>query len=147
MPRVQQQFNTDKYRRRYLRFSLIIFLLAIIFIIWIAILIGSIYYLGYGYKYAGLTMNQWIISITGIISFFVIVELIFIIHYHHIKQRATPKIHPKQRYFKGKRLHRYSLPSDAKGGLFSNTYVVIDDRNILNLRYQVLAPEKLWNPK
>jgi hypothetical protein len=33
---------------------------------------------------------------------------------------------------------------DAKGGIFSKTYIIIDEDRVLNIRYQMIPPNDLW---
>jgi hypothetical protein len=64
------------------------------------------------------------------------------------KQRARKKkeVTPAQ-FIKGKRVHNFTIPTGAKGGIFSKTYIKIDDYSVLDLRYQITPPYELWGKK
>jgi hypothetical protein len=61
-----------------------------------------------------------------------------------VKRKRIASEKPKSLYLRGKKLHVYTLPEGSKGGVFSKTYVKIDEENILTLRYQMIMPEELW---
>jgi len=132
-------------KNKYLKLSKIILVVVIIYTIWIAFIISSVYFLGYGNKWAILTMDQWIISSIVIFSFFVVLEVLLFINYILVKRRRIEGEKPKPALFKGRKLHIFTLPFKSKGGIYSKTYIKIDDENILNLRFQMIAPSDLEN--
>ena len=147
MPTVEQQRDEDKLKFRYSKVSKIILLITIIYTLWVSSLIIGVYYLGIGYKVAVLTMDQWIISSIVIFTFFLVLELIFLLHHYNTKKKRIESEKPKPMLIKGKRLHIYTIPEGSKGGIFSKTYVKIDENNVLNLRYQMILPNELWGKK
>ncbi len=142
----EKKLDENILKTRYLRISKIMLLLAIFYTIWITIIVISVYFLGI-YKLALLTMDQWIISGIGLIGVFVILDLLFILHHYIVKKRRIESEKPKPLMFKGKKLHIYTLPMNSKGGIFSKTYIQIDENNILNLRFQMIQPNDLWGRK
>jgi hypothetical protein len=50
-------------------------------------------------------------------------------------------------YIQGKQVHNYTVPLDAKGGIFSKTFILIDEDSILNVRYQMIPSDDLWGNK
>jgi hypothetical protein len=50
-------------------------------------------------------------------------------------------------YIHGKRLYIYTNPSDSKGGIYSKTYIKIDENNVLRIRNLMIPPDELWNKK
>jgi hypothetical protein len=81
-----------------------------------------------------LPMDQLIILCIIILSLFILLEVIFL---YLIKKK-------KKRPFEGKKIHVYTIPEGSKGGIYSKTYIKIDEENILNLRYQMIRPEEIW---
>jgi hypothetical protein len=146
MSAVEMNMDEDILKVRYLKTSKIILILAVIYALWITILIISVYFLGI-YKLAFLTMDQWIISSIILLGVFVGLDIIFILHHYMVKRKRIESEKPKPLYYKGKKLHIYTLPADPKGGIFSKTYVKIDEDNILNLRFQMIPPYWLWGKK
>ncbi len=146
MSAVEKNTDEDILKIRYLKTSKIILILAVIYALWITILIISVYFLGI-YKLAFLTMDQWIISSIILLGVFVGLDIIFILHHYMVKRKRIESEKPKPIYYKGKKLHLYTLPADSKGGIFSKTYVKIDGDNILNLRFQMIPPYEMRGKK
>jgi len=132
-------------KNRYLKLSKFIILIVIIYTIWIAFIISSVYFLGLGNKWAYLTMDQWIISSIAIFSFFVVLEVLLFLHYLMVKRKRIEGEKPKPAEFKGRKLHIFTLPINSQGGIYSKTYVQLDENNILNLRYQMIPQSELIN--
>lgn len=127
----------------YLKLSKFILLLVIIYSIWIGIIIIGVYFVGSGNRWAIFSMDQWIISSVGLFSIFVVLEILFFIHYFMVKTKRIKSEKPKTLFFKGKKLHIFTLPLGSKGGIYSKTYIDIDNANILNLRYQMIPQNEI----
>ena len=147
MPAEEKNMDEDILKIRYLKISKIILILAVIYSLWITFLIMSVYFLGLGNKWALVTMDHWIISSVILLGVFVGLEIIFILHHYMVKRKRIESEKPKPLYYKGKKLHIYTLPADSKGGIYSKTYVKIDGDNILNLRFQMIPPYEMWGKK
>ena len=147
MSTVENKRDEDKLKVRYLKISKIILLLTVIYLVWTVFHIISVYFLGFGNKWAVLTMNQWILSSIILFSIFIALELIFVLHHFLVKKKRIEREKPKPAFFKGEKLHIYTLPTGTKGGIFSKTFVKIDGDNILSLRYQMIPPRDLWGKK
>ena len=143
MPAEDSQKQEDPLQQRYLKTSKIFFLITLIYILWIAIIILGTYTLGLGPKWAAFTIEQWVLSAIGLISVLLALQVVFILHYLILKRK---KAKPEQQlqYLQGKQVHNYTLPIGAKGGIFSKTYILIDDDRVLRIRYQMIPPQDLW---
>jgi len=147
MSTVENIKDEDELKVRYLKISKIILLLSIMYLIWTVFHIISVYFIGLGNKWAVLTMDQWILSSIILFIVFIALELIFILHYLFVKKRRIERKKPKPVFFKGKRLHTYTIPKNSHGGILSKTFVKIDNDSILSLRYQMIQPRDLWGKK
>jgi len=47
-------------------------------------------------------------------------------------------------YLDGKKVYEYTFPKNKKGGIFSKTYVQIDNNTLLRIRNQMIPSESLW---
>jgi len=47
-------------------------------------------------------------------------------------------------YINGKKIHIYTSPKGTEGGIFSKTYIEIDEHNLLRLRTLMIPPGELW---
>ena len=144
MPTVEVERDEDKLKVRYLKMSKILVLLAVIYLIWTVFNIISVYFLEFGNKWSALTMDQWILSSIIFFSICIGLVLLFILHHYIIKKRRIESEKPKPVFYKGKRLYIHTLPDRSKGGIFSKTFVKIDEDTILSLRFQMIPPINLW---
>jgi len=140
----EKHIREDVLKRRYKRASKIIILLALLYFIWMAVNIISVYYFGYGNKWAFLTMNEWILSGIIFYIFLIVIILLFVLHHVQAKKKRIRQEAPQPVYEQGKRLHEYTLPEGSQGGIYSKTFVTIDEHNILKLRFQMIPPKELW---
>lgn len=134
-------------KNRYRKLSKVVFILAIIYLIWVSFVIISIYFLEMGYRWALLSIDEWVYVGIVLLAIFIVLELIFFLHYHSAVKEKIEGKKPKPEFYKGKRVHVYTYPSHAKGGLFSKTYIPIDDKNILRVRTNMISAENLWKKK
>jgi membrane protein YdbS with pleckstrin-like domain len=135
----------ERLKQRYLKASKIFLLLTIIYSLWVIIIIIGVYSLGLNFKWATFTIGQWISSAIALISILIGFELLFILHYLYLKRKkAKPEPSKQPVYIQGKQLYHYTLPIGAKGGIFSKTFILIDENRVLHLRYQMIPPNELW---
>jgi hypothetical protein len=135
--------DEEYLKNKYLKLSKIFLIIVIFYTVWIAFIISSVYFLGMGNKWAYLTMDQWVISSIVLFSFFIILEILLFLNYLLVKRKRIEAEKPKPAEFKGRKLHSFTIPIDSKGGIYSKTFIQIDENNILNLRYQMISPSDL----
>ncbi|MBN1859901.1 MAG: hypothetical protein JW840_00410 [Candidatus Thermoplasmatota archaeon] len=138
-------WDEDKQKRRLLKTSKFFFLITMIYSLWIVLLVMSVYFLQLEYKWAGLTIEQWILSAIVLISLILALYVILLLQYIILKNKHLhPEKQKEHEYIQGKQVYHYTIPLDAKGGIFSKTFILIDEDNVLNLRYQMIPPNDLW---
>jgi hypothetical protein len=139
-------WDEEKQKQRLLKASKILFVFTILYSLWIALLIISVYFFQWKDNWAVLSTEQWILTAIFFVSIAIGIEFIFLLYYIlSTKKYIQPEKHLT--YPQGRQLHNYTIPVDAKGGIFSKTYILIDEKRILNLRYQMIPPKDLWGPK
>jgi hypothetical protein len=146
MAAIEPTRDDETLKRRYLRVSKLILLFAVIYALWVAIIITGTFFLGMGLSWAALTVEQWVLSAIVLFALFIILELLFFLHLQMKRPKKKKKVTPAQ-FIKGKRVHSITIPAGAKGGIFSKTYIKIDENSVLNLRYQITPPHDLWGIK
>lgn len=139
-------WDEEKQKQRLVKVSKFLFLFTVIYSLWIALLIISTYFFQLEDKWAVLTIEQWILTAIAFFSIAIILEIIFILYYILSRKKH---IQPQKQltFLEGKQVHNYTIPVNAKGGIFSKTYILIDEKRLLNLRYQMIPPENLWGQK
>ena len=149
MAAIEPTGNDEKLKRRYLRISKLILLFAVIYLLWIAIVILGTFQLALGVSWTTFTVEQWVLSAIALFVVFIIIELLFFVRLSMmtLKKKQKQEGTTTKQSIKGKRVHTFTLPLGAKGGIFSKTYIKINDSSVLNLRYQITAPHELWGKK
>jgi len=148
MTPTESVWSEEKEKQRLLKVSKLFFLFIIIYSLWIALLIIGIYYLQLGEKWAILTVEQWILSAIVLISIAICLEIILILYFVLSKKKQLQfKKQDQPTVLDGKLVHNFTVPNNAKGGIFSKTYILIDEKGVLNLRYQMIPPSDLWEHK
>lgn len=137
----------DKLKARYSTLSKVFVAIAILFIIWVFVVLLGVYLLGQGYNWALLSLENWIYVLCALISFFVILEIIFYLHYNAVSKKRVEAEKPEPEFCQGKRLYVYTHPKGAEGGIYSKTYIKIDESSVLRLRSLMVPPQELWSKK
>jgi magnesium-transporting ATPase (P-type) len=139
-------WNEEKQKQQLLKTSKFLFLCTIIYSLWTAFLIMSVYFLQFENKWAILTIEQWILTAIVFISIAIVLEIILLLYYTLSRKKH---ILPEKQltFLEGKKVHNYTIPVNAKGGIFSKTYILIDEERILNFRYQMIPSKDLWGQK
>jgi hypothetical protein len=141
-------WDEEKLKRRYLKASKLLFLFTVLYSLWIVLVIMGVYFLQLGNKWAVFTIGQWILSAIILISIVIVLEIIFILHNTLSRKKYLQPEQPQQPvYPQGKQVNSYTIPAGAKGGIFSKTFIMIDETRVLNLRYQMIPPNDLWGQK
>jgi hypothetical protein len=145
MAAIDPAIRKEKLKQQYLKVSKIFLLIALIYSLWIAIVVIGVYSLSYEPKWAAFTIQQWMLSAIILLSILLILEIIFILHYlSSMRIKSKRESTQEQTYLQGKQVHNITIPNGAKGGIFSKTYILIDENRVLQLRYQMIPPHDLW---
>lgn len=137
--------SEEKLLDRYSLLSKILILISIILVIWVVIVIIGTVVLGYSYNWAGLTLDTWMIVISTLLLIFIILNIVFYYHFSSVRDKRVEMEKPKPEFIDGKHVHVFTSPKGVEGGIFSKTYITIDDHNILRLRTLIIPPEELWS--
>jgi len=141
-------WDEEKLKRRYLKASKLLFLFTILYSLWVALVIMGAYFLQLENKWAVFTIGQWILSAIILISVVIAIEIFFLLHNTLLRKKQVQAEQPQQPvYLQGKQVNSYTIPQGAKGGIFSKTFIMIDETRVLNLRYQMIPPNDLWKQK
>ena len=141
-------WDEEKLKRRYLKASKLLFLFTVLYSLWIALVIMGTYFLQLGPKWTVFTSETWILSAIILISVVIALEIIFLLHNTLLRKKQVQTEQPQQPvYLQGKKVNSYTIPAGAKGGIFSKTFIMIDETRVLNLRYQMIPPNDLWKQK
>ena len=151
MPKPQMQtemrINESNFFKKYSFWSKLFIYIIILLIILLSIVLLGVYILGYGYNWALLSLDAWIILICFLCVIFILLEIFF---YFHLSSKIKKRIElekPKPEFIEGKKVFDYTYPEGVEGGVFSKTYIEIDKNNILRIRSLIIPPDELWGNK
>jgi len=133
--------NLSKF---YSKISKILIFLTIILLIWFFALLVGVYIWGYNSNWALLSLNHWIILLSGLIGFFILLNVVLYYHFKSVDKKRIENEKPKPEFIKGRRVNEYTYPQGSEGGIFSKTYIAIDEHNVLRLRILMIKPAELW---
>lgn len=151
MSEVQNNFEMRRFefklQKRYTILSILFLLLGIILFLWVVMVYSGILFLDYDHNWAVLNLEEWVIVASIMIAIFIIIQLILYKRFSiaQYKTKATDK--PVHDFIDDKRVINYTYPKGMEGGIFSKTYLNIDEKTILRLRTLMIPPEDLWGEK
>lgn len=131
--------------KRYSMISKILFLSTIIFVLLVVVISAGVYALGFSYNWAGLTLNNWLLVLSVILCFFILINVFLYYHFKNVNIQRVEAEKPKPEFVGGKKVHVYTHPKESEGGIFSKTYIELDEHNILRLRLLMVKPTDLWS--
>lgn len=135
--------NHSQLGQRYKKISLVLFIIGFVYLLWLVIEIAAVSFLNLGFRWSLLSVEEWFYSGWIVFLGLIMIELILFAHYYKTRQTLSEApVTPL--FFKGHRLHVFTYPQSAQGGIFSKTHVKIDEDNIVNVRVQLADPEELW---
>ena len=137
----------DNIRNKYSRLSKIFLLITIVLVLWVLIVFAGIIVWENSLNWAMFSLETWLYIGSALTIIFIILNIVFYIHFSSVsKKRAYLEI-PKPEIINGKRVHIFTFPHGVDGGIFSKTYVKIDDHNVLRLRLLMMSPDEVWHKK
>jgi hypothetical protein len=143
----REQLDTldDMARKKYSTIFTLFLVIVVVLVLWVISVAIGIYTLGMGPYWAYLSLDNWIYIVIILVAVFIVMELILYFHYkaHIIPGQQEERGKPTKEYLHGKRIYEYTYPDNFKGGLFSKTYIQIDEENVLRLRTLIVPPDKL----
>jgi hypothetical protein len=152
MPEIENEIEKvemvkDKLGARYSKLSKVFIFITILFIIWVVIIALRIYLFELDYNWALLSLNNWVYACCLLIGFFIILEVFFYLHYNIARDKRLIQEKTKPQFYRGKRLYLYTQPKDTEGGIYSKTYIKIDENSVLRLRTLMVPPGALRGKK
>jgi len=134
----------DKLIKKYSLWSKLILLISIVFIVWIVVVFMGILFWESGPSWAAFSLDIWLIILSAVFGLFIILELVFYMHYSSVRNKRIILETPKPEYIDGKLVVIFTNPKGLEGGIFSKTYIGIDNKKVLRLRTLLIPPEDLW---
>jgi hypothetical protein len=151
MSEVQNNFEMRRFefklQRKYTRLSILFLLLGIVLFFWVVMVYLGILFWDYGHNWAGFNLEEWVIIASILIAIFIIIQLILYKRFSSAKYITKTADTSGPNFIDGKRVINYTYPKGMEGGIFSKTYLHVDEKMILRLRTLMIPPEDLWGEK
>jgi hypothetical protein len=127
-------------------------ILAVVFSMWIVIVVSGQLFMEYSSTWTGLSLSFWLILISALFGAFIVIDIIIYAHptlltemNTSVKPMASLAVPFEMK--EGKRVYDFTVPKDVKGGLFSKTYIALDEETVLRVRHQIVPSKTLWDKK
>jgi hypothetical protein len=137
----------NTYRIIYPKLSKLFLIISILFLIWILFVAMGALILKMPPNWALLNLENWIIVWSALTVIFIMVEVFFYFQYTSKVYKKLGMDKPELEFLDGKRVYIYTYPKGAEGGIFSKTYISIDENSVLRLRGLMIPQHKLWEKK
>jgi len=141
---VEMRLYKEKLRNRYSMFIKLFLLITFLLLIGIIIVFLGVAYFELGFNWAVLSLDGWNFLASAFFVFFIVLILIFYYHFSSLRNKIIELEKPKPEFIDGKKVHVFTFPDGKEGGLFSKTYIEIDEHNVLRLRTLMISPEEVW---
>lgn len=125
-------------------------MISILLLMWIVILLSGISVLDFEPDWAGLSLSTWLLVISGLFAAFIVIDIVMYVSPHLFVKGGVEEFissKPSYEYMDGMKVYEYTYPEDENGGIFSKTYIKINDSTLLRVRNQILAADALWPKK
>ena len=108
-------------------------ILVIILVFWVIVVASGIYLLGQMDGWAGLTLSSWVLLVSILLILFILIDILFLFH-PTFKQSLPIEEGRKLEFIQGKKVYEYIYPEGEKEGVFSKTYVPVDDETLIRIK-------------
>ena len=132
-----------KLSLKYLRLFSIFLIITVLLIILIVLSAIGIIFLGLGTNWILISFEDWMVGLSVLLGIFILLEIILFIHYSLVRRKRLKIEKPTDEFIEGKKVYDITVPKDTDGGVYSKTYIEIDNYGILRLKYLMIPPEEL----
>jgi hypothetical protein len=134
-------------KSKYSLLTKIIFLVGIIIVSVLIIVFLGVLIWSYDYDWALINIDNWLLIAIITISILIVIELVLYFKYTTIGEKKIKSQKPKPEFIDNKKVNIFTYPHGMEGGIFSKTYLDLDDHNILCIRALIIHPAELWTNK
>ena len=117
--------------------------LSIVFLLWIIIVTAGIIINEMDPFWAYLSLENWTLLSIILIIIFAIIEIIYYYYIINYSDKIIEFEEVEPETIHGKKVYVYTNPKNARGGVFSKTYIQINNDSVLRIRNQIIPPEEI----
>jgi hypothetical protein len=141
----KKSYKKDEYKTliKFKIISRLFIFLSIILFLWAIIVAAGVIINDMDPFWAYLSLENWVLLSIILIIIFAIIEIIYYIYTIKYSDKIIEFEEVEPETIHGKKVYIYTNPKNAKGGVFSRTYIQICNDSVLRIRNQIIPPEEL----
>lgn len=118
--------------------SKIFIILSIILVFWVIVLVSGTYLLEQADGWAGLYLVDWVTVVVVVLGVFTVLNIVFLFYPTTIQVSQEEKAE----FIQGKRVYEYTYPEGERKGVFSKTYVPVDDKTLIRIKTLIISMDE-----
>jgi len=139
---------TTKNRSMGILLPKLFIIIVIVLLMWLLVVGSASLLLEFDPLWTGLSLGTWSLIISAFVGVFIIFDIILYMNTEPAVpqfQEFTP-IEEKAavEYKEGKWVYEFTHPVGSKGGIYSKTYLQIDEGSIIRIRHQMFTADEIW---
>jgi uncharacterized membrane protein len=140
-----EKANKTEKKINFFFLTRLFFAISIILVFWILIIAFGLF-VGMGYNWALFDIELWLFFVIFVLIILVFIDVLFLFILARKKgEELTSFEEADDECIQGKKVLVFTNPKNAEGGIFSKTYITIDNETVLKLRELMTPPEELWD--
>jgi hypothetical protein len=125
------------------KISRLFIFLSIILLLWVIIVAAGSIIIDMDPYWAFLSLEDWTLFSFITILLFALIEILYYIYTYYYSDKIVEFEEIEPETLHGKKVYIYTTPKDSKGGVFSKTYIQINNESVIRIRNQIIPPEEL----
>ncbi len=105
-------------------------ILSIILVLWVVVVTTGTYLLEEEDGWSGLYLSEWVMIVIVLLVVFIVFNAFFLFHPSIVAVVSERG----EEFIQGKRVYEYIYPEGEKEGVFSKTYVPVDDETLVRIK-------------
>jgi len=122
--------------------------ITVVLIMWIVIVLSGPMFGVFEPDWTGLSPSLWLLMVSIFIGIFIVIDIILYATPRFFVDQSVVEFgtveSPEIENRNGKQVHEFTFPVGVKGGVFSKTYVQIEQNKILRIRNLMIKKEDVW---
>jgi hypothetical protein len=124
-------------------------IIAIVLLMWIVIVVSGVSVLDFDPDWAGLSLSSWLLVISALFAAFIIIDIMMYVTPSLFVKGTIQEFTEEStvEHLDGMKVYEYTHPKNKTGGIFSKTYIKINEDTLIRVRNQMISAEILWPEK
>ena len=141
--KIKSEKIEDNSLNLFKKISRLFIFLSIILLLWVIIVAAGSIIMDMDPYWAFLSLENWTLFSIITILLFALIEILYYIYTYYYSDKIVEFEEVEPESLHGKKVYIYTTPKDSKGGVFSKTYIQINNESVIRIRNQIIPPEEL----